>query len=156
MLCKLSWHWAWMTTASCCSHNKAVYCNEIFWTNTHVSVSWAKIPINKTKLCPHSIHLVADKKYIYFCCVIIITNTVFLYTHRSSGAVKLCVSNFKPCSTFSDWRVLPRRLLPRQHGGEEMRTVILCEDDPSSSLPPIHAREKMLPYFFCKPPLLVS
>lgn len=35
--------------------------------------------------------------------------------HFKARFTLFCASNFNPCSTFSDWCGLPRRLLPRQH-----------------------------------------
>lgn len=56
-------------------------------------------------------------------------NVIQMYTCAGNAAQTLSlfhntaahlhpVSNFKPCSTFSDWCILPRRLLPRQHKNE--------------------------------------
>lgn len=42
--------------------------------------------------------------------------TLFLF--HNTAAHLHPVSNFKPRSTFSDWCILPRRLLPRQHKKE--------------------------------------
>lgn len=42
---------------------------------------------------------------------------IFFLLHNAAAHLHP-VSNFKPCSTFSDWCILPRRLLPRQHKNE--------------------------------------